>query len=147
MSSPALPSDDVAAIDELRAVYVILSYELNKVIVGQPNVVVQLAICLFASGHALLLGVPDRAKTLIIFTLAQTRCLGFRRILVFPYFLFSGVLVSRIRQHRDSVAAVHPEVEILPVPYLGAYPRVNDTVRFRVWGAVYGAAKQNVTLL
>ena len=43
--------------------------------------------------------------------------LGFRRIVV-PYFLFSGVLVSRIRQHTERVAKDHPEVEFLSAGYL-----------------------------
>ena len=45
--------------------------------------------------------------------------LGYRRIVVFPYFLFSGVLVSRIVQHSQLVAADHPEVEFLNASYLG----------------------------
>jgi MoxR-like ATPase len=52
MSHPVLPQDDVAAIDELRQVYLKLSTELKKIIVGQDKVVEQLAICLFARGHA-----------------------------------------------------------------------------------------------
>jgi MoxR-like ATPase len=55
-SSPALPKDDVEAIDELRQVYGRLCDELKKIIVGQQNVVEQLSICLFARGHALLMG-------------------------------------------------------------------------------------------
>merc|ERR1712078_616368 len=44
--------------------------------------------------------------------------LGFRRVVVIPYFLFSGVLVSRIRQNTEAVAADHPEVEFLSAGYL-----------------------------
>ena len=58
--------------------------------------------------------------------------LGFRRIVVFPYFLFSGVLVSRIRQHTELVAADHPEVEFLPASYLGDHSLVLDTFVERV---------------
>jgi MoxR-like ATPase len=72
MSHPVLPQDDVAAIDELRQVYLKLSTELKKIIVGQDKVVEQLAICLFARGHALLMGVPGLAKTLLISRLAET---------------------------------------------------------------------------
>ena len=84
MSNPNLPSDDVAAIDELRAVYVRLSEELKKVIVGQQNVVEQLVICLFARGHALLMGVPGLAKTLLISKVAETMSLSFSRIQFTP---------------------------------------------------------------
>lgn len=72
--------------------------------------------------------------------------LGFRRILVFPYFLFSGVLVTRIRQYSERVAADHPEVEILQVPYLGDHPLVIDTVRLRVLEAFEGEAPMNCSL-
>ena len=66
-----LPTDDVAAIDELRATYERLRAELTKVIVGQDDVIEQLAICLFARGHALLMGVPGLAKTLLVSKLAR----------------------------------------------------------------------------
>ena len=68
--SAPLPTDDVAAIDELRATYSRLASELGKVIVGQQSVIEQLCICLFARGHALLMGVPGLAKTLLISKLA-----------------------------------------------------------------------------
>jgi MoxR-like ATPase len=79
-----LPTDDVDAIDELRKVYGQLSTELKKVIVGQDKVVEQLAICLFARGHALLMGVPGLAKTLLISRLAETMSLSFSRIQFTP---------------------------------------------------------------
>ncbi len=82
--SAPLPKDDVAAIDELRLVYGRLCDELGKIIVGQQNVVEQLAICLFARGHALLMGVPGLAKTLLISRLAETMSLSFSRIQFTP---------------------------------------------------------------
>ncbi|MFS6827473.1 sirohydrochlorin chelatase [Cyanobium sp. ATX 6F1] len=72
--------------------------------------------------------------------------LGYRRILVFPYFLFSGVLVSRIRQHSERVAAEHPEVEFLPVDYLGDHPLVIDTFIERVEEVVRGDTNMNCSL-
>jgi len=84
MSNSPLPQDDVAAIDELRQVYVQLCDELQKIIVGQQKVVEQLAICLFARGHALLMGVPGLAKTLLISRLAETMSLSFSRIQFTP---------------------------------------------------------------
>lgn len=89
MSNPntpaaALLNDDVAAIDELRQCYEQLRAELKKIIVGQDKVVEQLAICLFARGHALLMGVPGLAKTLLISRLAETMSLSFSRIQFTP---------------------------------------------------------------
>ena len=83
-SNSPLPQDDVAAIDELRAVYARLTAELGKIIVGQQDVIEQLAICLFARGHALLMGVPGLAKTLLISRLAETMSLSFSRIQFTP---------------------------------------------------------------
>ena len=83
-SSSPLPTDDVAAIDQLRETYSKLAAELGKVIVGQQSVIEQLCICLFARGHALLMGVPGLAKTLLISKLAQTMSLSFSRIQFTP---------------------------------------------------------------
>ena len=72
--------------------------------------------------------------------------LGFRRVVVLPYFLFSGVLVSRIRQHTDIVAADHPDVEFLPAGYLGDHPMVVDTFRERVEEVLRGDTAMNCSL-
>jgi MoxR-like ATPase len=79
-----LPKDDVDAINQMREVYGRLNAELKKIIVGQEKVIEQLAICLFARGHALLMGVPGLAKTLLISRLAETLSLSFSRIQFTP---------------------------------------------------------------
>src|SRR3546814_159567 len=48
--------------------------------------------------------------------------LGYRRIVVFPYFLFTGILVKRIYEHTDRVAARHPGIELVQEPYLHDHP-------------------------
>jgi sirohydrochlorin cobaltochelatase len=58
--------------------------------------------------------------------------LGFRRIVVFPYFLFTGILVQRIYEATDTVAARHPEIEFIKAPYLNDHPLVIDTFVDRV---------------
>ena len=72
--------------------------------------------------------------------------LGFKRIVVFPYFLFSGVLVSRIRQHTELVAADHPEVDFVSAQYLGDHPLVLDTFVERVEEVVGGETAMNCSL-
>ena len=72
--------------------------------------------------------------------------LGFKRVIVFPYFLFSGVLVSRIRQHTQLVAADHPEVEFVDASYLGNHPLVIDTFKERVEEVVRGETQMNCSL-
>ena len=76
--------DDVRAIDSLRDVYGELKQELGKIIVGQERVIEQLSMCLFARGHALLMGVPGLAKTLLVSRLAETMALDFNRIQFTP---------------------------------------------------------------
>ena len=72
--------------------------------------------------------------------------LGFRRVVVLPYFLFSGVLVSRIRQHTGIVATDHPDVEFLSAGYLGDHPKVVDTFRERVEEVLRGDTAMNCSL-
>ena len=79
-----LSENDVQAIDHLREVYARLRREISRVIVGQHEVVERLAICLFGRGHALLMGVPGLAKTLLVSKLAETMSLKFSRIQFTP---------------------------------------------------------------
>jgi len=79
-----LPPDDVAAINELGRTFQAFRAELAKSIIGQDDVIEQLAICLFARGHALLMGVPGLAKTLLVSSVAQTFDLSFNRIQFTP---------------------------------------------------------------
>jgi MoxR-like ATPase len=79
-----LSETDVEAIDHLRDAYARLRKELARVIVGHRDVIERLAICLFARGHALLMGVPGLAKTLMVNKLAETMSLKFSRIQFTP---------------------------------------------------------------
>lgn len=79
-----LSDNDVQAIDQLRETYSRLRRELGRVIVGQHKVIEQLSICLFGRGHALLMGVPGLAKTLLVSKVAETMSLKFSRIQFTP---------------------------------------------------------------
>jgi MoxR-like ATPase len=79
-----LNDDDVAAINRLGGVYQRLKKELGRVIIGQEETIERLTICLFARGHALLMGVPGLAKTLLVSKLAETVSLKFNRIQFTP---------------------------------------------------------------
>ncbi|MFM1904438.1 MAG: hypothetical protein RLZZ440_2338 [Planctomycetota bacterium] len=85
VSEPArLGDDDVAALDRLRTIHARLKAELGRVIIGQEETIERLAICLFARGHSLLMGVPGLAKTLLVSKLAETVSLKFSRIQFTP---------------------------------------------------------------
>jgi sirohydrochlorin cobaltochelatase len=64
--------------------------------------------------------------------LARGVRLGFRRIVVFPYFLFTGVLVKRIYAQSQAAARACPEIEFINAPYLRDHPAVVDTFCERV---------------
>jgi sirohydrochlorin cobaltochelatase len=72
--------------------------------------------------------------------------LGYRRIVVFPYFLFTGVLVKRIYHYTDVVAARHPEIEFVKAPYLSDHPAVLDSFAERVEEILAGANLMNCKL-
>jgi MoxR-like ATPase len=83
-AATSLNDDDVAALDRLRGVYGRLRQELGRVIIGQEETIERLTVCLFARGHALLMGVPGLAKTLLVSKLAETVSLKFSRIQFTP---------------------------------------------------------------
>ena len=72
--------------------------------------------------------------------------LGYKRIVVFPYFLFTGLLVKRIFHYTDIVAAKHPEIEFVKASYLNDHPLVLDTFAERVEEIRNGANNMNCQL-
>tara|TARA_B100001250_G_C19784964_1_gene783692 strand:+ start:372 stop:1433 length:1062 start_codon:yes stop_codon:yes gene_type:complete len=78
--------------------------------------------------------------------LRQMVKLGFRRIIVFPYFLFSGVLVSRIRKQTEKVAFEHPEIDFISAEYLGNHPYVIENFLERVDEVFKGETAMNCSL-
>ncbi|MCW8837015.1 MAG: sirohydrochlorin chelatase [Rhodospirillales bacterium] len=69
--------------------------------------------------------------------------LGYKRIIVFPYFLFTGILVRRIYDATDAVAARHPDIEFVKAPYLNDHPLVLDTFVDRIDEILEGTANMN----
>ncbi|MEM5501109.1 sirohydrochlorin chelatase [Ahrensia kielensis] len=69
--------------------------------------------------------------------------LGYKRIVVFPYFLFTGVLVKRIYTQTDSVAAKHPDIEFIKAGYLNDHDLVIDTMVERVREIIEGSNNMN----
>ncbi|MFP6859853.1 MAG: MoxR family ATPase [Roseibacillus sp.] len=76
--------DDKEAVEKLHTVYGQMKEELSQVIVGQENVIEQVLMAIFCRGHALLVGVPGLAKTLLISTVARALDLSFKRIQFTP---------------------------------------------------------------
>jgi len=84
MATESVADKDLEAVRNLRAAREAIKRELAKVIVGQQDVIDELLISIFTRSHALLVGVPGLAKTLLISTLAQTLALSFKRIQFTP---------------------------------------------------------------
>ena len=87
---------DVAAVEQFVNKYKSLKNEVAKVIVGQDEVVNQILISIFSGGHALLIGIPGLAKTLMVNTIAQALGLYFKRIQFTPDLMPSDILGSEI---------------------------------------------------
>lgn len=69
--------------------------------------------------------------------------MGFKRVIVFPYFLFTGVLVRRIYDGVDAVAASQPETEFLKAGFLNDHPLVIETFAERVREIIGGENLMN----
>lgn len=87
-----------ASLDRLRNANAQMKAELQKVIVGQDEVVDQLLLAILARGHCLLVGVPGLAKTLLISTLSKTLDLGFHRIQFTPDLMPSDITGTELLQ-------------------------------------------------
>jgi sirohydrochlorin cobaltochelatase len=64
--------------------------------------------------------------------LSHAAKLGYKRIVVAPYFLFSGILIDRIYGFTDQVAADHPDIQFVKSGYLGDHPKVLETFAERI---------------
>jgi MoxR-like ATPase len=87
---------DVAEIEKLVQKQKELKQEIAKVIVGQDEVVNQIVLSIFSGGHALLVGVPGLAKTLMVNTISEALGLNFKRIQFTPDLMPSDILGSEI---------------------------------------------------
>ena len=72
--------------------------------------------------------------------------LGYQRILVFPYFLFSGILIDRIYGFTDEVAAAYSDIAFVKAGYLNDHPKVIATFADRVREILDGNNNMNCAL-
>jgi len=87
---------DVEAVDALVGKYAKLKAEIGKVIVGQEDVIEKVIISIFSRGHALLVGVPGLAKTLLVNTISQVLGLSYNRIQFTPDLMPSDIIGTEI---------------------------------------------------
>ena len=78
--------------------------------------------------------------------LERCRRMGFGRIVVLPFFLFTGILEKKIRQIAHAFGHEHPDVEILSASYLNAHPLLYDVFRERAQEVSGGSPNMNCEL-
>jgi sirohydrochlorin cobaltochelatase len=72
--------------------------------------------------------------------------LGYKRIVVFPYFLFTGILVKRVYSITDEIIEQYPDIEFIKAGYLNDDELVIDTFADRVNGVLVGDTNMNCQL-
>lgn len=88
--------NDVEAIDAFVEKYAQVKKEIAKVIVGQDKIVKDILMAMFSRSHALLIGVPGLAKTLMITTIAKAIDLSYSRIQFTPDLMPSDIMGTEI---------------------------------------------------
>ncbi|HKZ21572.1 MAG TPA: MoxR family ATPase [candidate division Zixibacteria bacterium] len=88
--------EDIAAVEKLNQARNKIKSEIQKVIIGQDQVIDELLIALLSNGHCLLIGVPGLAKTLLISTLSKILDLKFSRIQFTPDLMPSDITGTEI---------------------------------------------------
>ena len=86
------------------------------------------------------------AKPLAAEGLKLAARLGFARIIVAPFFLFTGILVKRIFAAADQLALSRPDLEVLKCDYLGIHEHVADALLERASESITGTAAMNCSL-
>ena len=95
-ADPGAGEDDIQAVKDLNTAYEKMTEQLGRVIVGQAKVIEQVLVAMFCQGHALLVGVPGLAKTLLISTLSRVLHLSFRRVQFTPDLMPSDITGTEV---------------------------------------------------
>jgi len=107
---------DAARLSQLTEASARLRSEVAKAVVGQNEVVDQLLITIFAGGHALLVGVPGLAKTLLVSSFARALDLSFGRIQFTPDLLPADITGTDVLHEVEREGRVRYETEFLRGP-------------------------------
>ena len=91
-------SGQAMSVEEVRAAYATLREQIGKVVVGQDEVVAQMLMAIFCRGHAVVVGVPGLAKTLLISTIARALSLEFSRVQFTPDLMPSDITGTEVIQ-------------------------------------------------
>lgn len=114
MSSP--DQSDAQLLAQLADACSRLRGELSRVVVGQSEVIDQLLLSLFAGGHALLVGVPGLAKTLLVSSFARCLDLEFGRVQFTPDLLPLDITGTDVLREVEREGVIRHETEFLKGP-------------------------------
>ena len=104
---PRDDSRDLELLDQLAAARTALIAQISRRIVGQHEVVDNLIAALLAGGHALLVGVPGLAKTLLVQTVAQALDLHFSRVQFTPDLMPSDITGTEMLEEDQATGRRH----------------------------------------
>ena len=110
----AIAESDVQVLESLRNAHRQMRSEIGKIIIGQEQVLDELLMAVFCRGHALLVGVPGLAKTLMVSTLAQALDLSFKRIQFTPDLMPMDITGTEVIQ--DDPATRQRMFKFMPGP-------------------------------
>jgi MoxR-like ATPase len=92
----AATREDLALVQQMGQRAVRIREEIGKVIIGQYHVVEEILMAMIGGGHALLIGMPGMAKTLMVSTIARVFNLDFRRVQFTPDLMPSDITGTEI---------------------------------------------------
>ncbi len=110
----AVTDSDAQMLETLRKAHKQMRAEIGKIIIGQEKVLDQLLMAIFCRSHALLVGVPGLAKTLMVSTLAQALDMSFKRIQFTPDLMPTDITGSEVIQ--DDPVTRERKFKFLPGP-------------------------------
>src|SRR5262249_56248599 len=105
---------DIQMLESLRTAHQQMRREIGKIIIGQEKVLDELLMAIFCRGHALLVGVPGLAKTLMVSTLSQALDLTFKRIQFTPDLMPTDITGTEVIQ--DDPATRQRMFKFFPCP-------------------------------
>ena len=114
MTLEGLSAEELQATRRLKEASGRLRRELGKIIVGREEVIDQILMAVFSRGHALLVGVPGLAKTLLVRSLAESLSLSFKRIQFTPDLMPADITGTEVLQ--EDRASGGREFRFLPGP-------------------------------
>src|SRR5512145_3050103 len=111
-----VPPTDVELLERCATAMRELKRQVARVVVGQDDVVDAMLVTLLARGHALLVGVPGLAKTLLVASVAQALSLSFGRVQFTPDLLPADITGTDVVNEVDAGGLVRRELSFMPGP-------------------------------